>query len=330
MTGTPMRISNPGELVASVPGILGFTPVDSVVVVTTDSDGAMLAALRQDIDIVAEDAGDIGATAAHTGAARAYVIIVDAQAFDDDYRTARNVALAGDLGNELALHNVGVVDSVIVDRIAVGGRISCACGCGAQGPVPDPASTAMMATSVFDGRRIWNSREEMAAQLAPVARPIDPAQIVAAVADRLHHNALSTDIGFVLDLLRQRPSLTDKAMLAAMLTDFTTRDVLLGMTLTEHAAQLESLLTETARWVPPPWRADALTAVAFYAYMRGDGSMAGMAVDTALRIDSTHALAQRIYESLRRGVTPDQIKPIAATAYAIAARFGVELPARVR
>jgi hypothetical protein len=55
------------------------------------------------------------------------------------------------------------------------------------------------------------------------------------------------------------------------------------------AAEAEALWTLLARVLPEPWRAEALVLLAVY--VRGDGSLAGIAVLAALADDAEHPMA---------------------------------------
>lgn len=83
-----------------------------------------------------------------------------------------------------------------------------------------------------------------------------------------------------------------------------------------------------ARALPEPWRADALVLLAFSAYVRGDGPLAGVSLDAALRCSPEHRMAGMLDTALQTGMRPEQIRELALSGYRQADRLGVRLPAR--
>jgi hypothetical protein len=118
------------------------------------------------------------------------------------------------------------------------------------------------------------------------------------------------------------------ARLACALTDPLVRDTLYALAVGENAGQAESLWAELSRTLPEPWRAEALVLLAFSAYARGDGPLAGVSLDAALRCDATHRMAGMLDTALQSGMRPEQIRELATTGYRLASRLGVRLPPR--
>ena len=75
--------------------------------------------------------------------------------------------------------------------------------------------------------------------------------------------------------------------------------------------QAESLWAELSRTLPEPWRVEALVLLAFSAYARGDGPLAGVSLDAALRCDATHRMAGMLDTALQSGMRPEQIRDLA-------------------
>ena len=82
------------------------------------------------------------------------------------------------------------------------------------------------------------------------------------------------------------------------------------------------------RTLPAPWRVEALVLLAFSAYARGDGPLAGVALQAALEVDSTHRMAGMLDAALQAGMRPDRIRELALTGYKLAERLGVQMPPR--
>jgi hypothetical protein len=73
---------------------------------------------------------------------------------------------------------------------------------------------------------------------------------------------------------------------------------------------------------------EALVLLAFSAYARGDGPLAGVSLEAALRSDGGHRMAVMLDQALQSGMRPDQIRELAQTGYRLAKRLGVRLPPR--
>jgi hypothetical protein len=83
-----------------------------------------------------------------------------------------------------------------------------------------------------------------------------------------------------------------------------------------------------SRTLPQPWRVEALVLLAFSAYARGDGPLAGVSLEAALRCEPGHRMAGMLDTALQSGLRPDDIRDLAVTGYRLAKRLGVRLPPR--
>jgi len=106
------------------------------------------------------------------------------------------------------------------------------------------------------------------------------------------------------------------------------RDTLYALAVGESAGEAESLWALLARTLPPPWRVEALVLLAFSAYARGDGPLAGVSLEAALRCDPDHRMAGMLDTALQSGVRPEHIRELAVTGYRLAKRLGLRLPPR--
>ena len=68
--------------------------------------------------------------------------------------------------------------------------------------------------------------------------------------------------------------------------------------------------------------------LAFSAYARGDGPLAGVSLEAALRCAPDHRMAGMLDTALQSGLRPEQIRELAVTGYRLAKRLGVRLPPR--
>jgi hypothetical protein len=104
---------------------------------------------------------------------------------------------------------------------------------------------------------------------------------------------------------------------------------LFALAVGREAGRAESLWALLARTLPDPWRSEALVLLAFSAYARGDGPLAGVSLDAALRSDPDHRMAGMLDQALQSGMGPDRIRELAQTGYRLAKRLGVRLPPRL-
>ena len=93
----------------------------------------------------------------------------------------------------------------------------------------------------------------------------------------------------------------------------------------DKAGSAESLWVQLSQTLPEPWRVEALVLLAFSAYARGDGPLAGISLDAALRC-GPHRMAGMLDQALQAGMRPDQIRELADTGYRLATQLGVRLP----
>ena len=106
------------------------------------------------------------------------------------------------------------------------------------------------------------------------------------------------------------------------------RDTLYALAVGQNAGEAESLWALLSRNLPGPWRVDALVLLAFSAYARGDGPLAGVSLEAALRCEPEHRMAGMLDTALQSGLRPEHIRELAVTGYRLAKQLGVRLPPR--
>jgi len=330
------HLNRPGVLIAALPAVLGFVPERSLVLVTVDR-GEMGCVMR--VDLSDELVGSLAHVADVAAAARpdsAIAVLIDEQGANCRMCNDEHRELAGLLTTVLADRGIELLAAHVVDRVAAGGRWHCADGCGNAGKVEDPSASPLAAAAVLDGRRLYARR----AELQEVIDVIDPARTdaLAEVIDRgkpdpteRQDDAARADIeaaiaaaARVADSAELRDD--ELARLAWALTDIRVRDTLYALAVGENAGQAESLWAVLSRTLPEPWRVEALVLLAFSAYARGDGPLAGVSLEAALRGDPTHRMAGMLDTALQSGMRPEQIRDLAITGYRLADRLGVQLP----
>jgi hypothetical protein len=185
--------------------------------------------------------------------------------------------------------------------------------------------------AVLDGRRLYNGRDELlrVIEVTDAAASEALAEVIRAASD-VDVDAVSA-VDVVLTSAAQAAAgkeLSEDvlARLACALIVPQVRDVLYALAVGDKGAEAEGLWAELSRVLPSPWRAEALVLLAFSAYARGDGPLAGVSLEAALRCDAAHRMAGMLDEALQSGMRPEQIRELAATGYRLAKRLGVALP----
>jgi hypothetical protein len=253
---------------------------------------------------------------------------------NDEYRE-----LADTLTTSLAERGIELLAAHVVDRVAAGGRWHCADGCGNGGAVDDPAASPLAAAAVLDGRRLYARRAELQAviEVDPV-RSERLVEVIGGVEVKRQGGVRSDgkargDVEAAVTAagrVAEGAVLSDDELagLALALTDMRVRDTLYALAVGENADQAESLWALLSRSLPDPWRVEPLVLLAFSAYARGDGPLAGVSLDAALRCDPTHRMAGMLDTALQSGMRPEQIRDLALTGYRLADGLGVRLPAK--
>src|SRR5829696_642255 len=330
------HLNRPGVLIAALPAVLGFVPEKSLVLVTIDR-GDMGCVMRVDLsDELVDSLGHVADVAASARPDSAIAVVIDEEGANCRMCNDEHRVLADQLTTALAERGIELLAAHVVDRVAAGGRWHCADGCGSAGSVDDPSASPMAMAAVLDGRRLYARRTE----LQQVIEVIDPAR-TDALADLIEgresdpaerpDDAARADIEAAVAAaarVADAAELTDDelARLAWALTDLRVRDTLYALAVGENAGQAESLWAVLSRTLPEPWRVEALVLLAFSAYARGDGPLAGVSLEAALRGDPTHRMAGMLDTALQSGLRPEQIRDLAITGYRLADRLGVQLP----
>ncbi|SPM27655.1 DUF4192 domain-containing protein [Mycobacterium terramassiliense] len=333
------ELNRPGALIAALPAVLGFVPENSLILVSLDG-GEMGSVLRVDLsEEVTDRLVHLAAIAAAAEPEAAIAVIVDAEGAHCPGCNEEHRLLCAALADALAQHDIQLWAAHVVDRVALGGRWHCVDRCGAGGPIDDPSASPLAAAAVLDGRRLYARRADLQAVIA-----LDAAR-GAGLADALRRQAAKReaaqrddpvgcarrDVRRALAVAKrvaagETPSGTQLAALGCALRDAQVRDTLYALAVGERAGDAESLWALLARSLPEPWRVEALVLLAFSAYVRGDGPLAGVSLDAALRCDPQHRMAGMLDQALQSGLRPERIRELAVTGYRLAKRLGVRLP----
>ncbi|MBJ8341426.1 DUF4192 domain-containing protein [Antrihabitans sp. YC3-6] len=265
---------------------------------------------------------------------------------DDDFDIGEVYEeIADALGAGLAAHGTILVGAHITMEIAAGEFWWSLLGDRRTGFLRDPGSSTAAATNVLHGRQIRGSRAEVAAVLEPgdplerieVAKLIADAAEAAFSARRRAARAGTKDAHSRNELVRvlfQVENVATGAVLGpaeivelgVALTNVDVRDCALVLATGDQADAAEQLWLTMVRLLPDPYYADAAALLGYSCYVRGDGPLAGIAFEAARRSEPGHRLANLLDGALQNGVSPQVMRSLADTSYAVAKRLGVILP----
>lgn len=357
-------VEEPGEVIAAVPAMIGFPPERSLVVLVLRSSGRgggsiIDAVVRFDLD---QDGGRrrlrAGMVAqcvlqicAHDDIAEVLVVVVDDRAVESPRRsetgercgTGRFEVLIDALDRRLATHEIALTGAWAVRAIEPEQPWWSLVGPDRHGTLPDPSSSSVALSHVLDGRQIRGSRAELTALVAEdvevrdqVAAILDSALSVAR--DRYARAVRRGDpsdysrqaLDYVLWQIANTESgiqlmVPELAELAAALRDRAVRDAMFALAVGDHAVAAEGLWAALTRALTGRDRAEAASLLGYSAYVRGDGPLAGIALEAALDADPDHPLATLLEASLMVGMRPDQLRRLARSGYDTAADLGIDL-----
>jgi hypothetical protein len=334
-----VRISDPGEVAAALPHLLGFRPEESVVVVGLGGPSGGRVGLTVRADLPPPQHAVPLAAALARGIATdepAAVVIAVVSESDDAVDEAGGVDLPHrDLVHALVvpLADAGIpVRDVLLVR---GGRwwsYDCPHECcfpGAGTPLPAGVS-ALHAASVATGQVLAQSREELEARITHLdlldreeVREASFAMVNSrtARAAEAGWDAVEKDAWAAVEAaVRERRAqgtvdpLSPQALAEIIwgLQHTGVRDRALGLALGDDAAAAEALWTECTRRAPWMLAAAPATLLAVSAWLRGDGAMASVALERALGSDEDYQLAHLLRSALAACMRPEELRAMVA------------------
>jgi Domain of unknown function (DUF4192) len=315
------RLHAPRDLIAALPYLLGFHPRDSLVVITLvpGAPPSVGLVLRADLpppgherELVEQLCAPIRAR----GDGAVLIVVVGGPAC-----VPAAVALL-----RAALDELGVVvaRAVWAASTTAGAPWSCLDDPGDAGLLPDPSATPLAAATAISGTVTFSGRDELQRLVEP-----DPAAVLqrrAALLDAAVEGALPDAVDSGYDLVRDAVARAaggwlpddDESVvrLAVALSEQLVRDRCLSLCVGATARAAERLWLALTRATPPPEVADAAALAALSAYLRGDGTLAGMALDRALRAWPGHNLSTLLDAALRTALPPQRLEQFIADTVA--------------
>ncbi len=311
-----LRLSGPADLIEAVPFLLGFHPQRSLVLLGLGGDGGrrVTVTARMDLDDVSDGLDDTLCAVARSGAdavvAILYAANVDDQSWVDlIYRAARDIDL----------------EPIDVLRVDAGRWRSLQCEdtrcCPPDGrPLAGNASSTA-AAATYAGLVAWPDREQLARTLDPCGDDdraallplLEDAEedamraILAGGQERRRRADKRAIFAAARDadrtLFRAELAGTQLARFATALADVAVRDPV-WLAVDQGRLCGRALWAELARRVPAPYDAPALFLFGWAEWRSGNGVLAGIAAERALRSDPDYTAADLLLASLRHGLDP--------------------------
>ncbi|MEU7222181.1 DUF4192 domain-containing protein [Nocardia iowensis] len=289
---------------------------------------------------------------AHDEVAEVLAVVVDDRAVEPGRQrstagercgTGRFEVLIDALARRLATHDIALAGAWAVPVIEPEQCWWSLFGVDRRGVVPDPATSMVALSHVLDGRQIRGSRSELTELVAvdadvrdQVAAILDNALAVAR--DRYARAVRRGDpsaysrqaLDYVLWQIANTESgvelmVPEIAELAAALRDRAVRDTMFALAVGDHAVAAEGMWAALTRALTGRDRAEAAALLGYSAYVRGDGPLAGIALEAALDADPDHPLATLLETSLIVGMRPEQLRRLARSGYDTATDLGIDL-----
>ena len=311
-------LSNPGDVVSSVPALLGYRPTHSVVLI-------LLGGPRRRVELTMRvdlpEGGDprrwvrVGAAlvpgATASGADEAILVLIDA-----DMATGREAA--NHLGPVLVDLGISLADALVVfdERYA---SVLCSdpeC-CPTEGRLV-PGGSAVAAAAVVTGRVIRDTRDELGAEIAPPDRSQSAAsdRVATRLAASIQHGRIDLSIEAVDERLDRACATTPEddlrleqaVELALMVAAGEIRDQAYLHLLDAGAERHRAVWAAVCRQVPERLSVVPLVLFALSAYLLGDGAVANVALDRALQLDERHPSVRLLGDLLAAGIPPAAIR----------------------
>lgn len=336
-----VRLSDPGEIAAGLPQLLGFRPHESVVLVSLTGPSGSRVGLTVRGDLPPPEHGaalaSVLARSVATDRPSAVLIAVVSEAPDDVTDDS-----AGDLPHRalvrehvLALARIGMpVRDVMLVRSGRWWSYDCpqpCCAPGAGTALPGGVSALELA-SVAAGQVVAADRDELERRITGPGGAARAAMTATCTKVGEEHAARVLDLGWdavaeeswrliIEAAARCRPGgatvrdrLGDRevARIVWGLRDRGVWDRALELALGPDAASAEVLWTECTRRAPVPLDAAPATLLAVSAWLRGDGAMANVALSRALAGEPGYRFAQLLGQALGACLGPQELRALIA------------------
>ncbi|MFK0249876.1 DUF4192 domain-containing protein [Amycolatopsis azurea] len=324
---TKVDLKDPADLLAAIPYILGFHPENSVVVFGQKGPDRKRQGLTMRVDLPPpgleiDQARDLAARLAVTDHTGATVAVVGGGPPNPAGRPPRRRFLRR-LESSLAENGIPLLHSLWTPSITEGARWRCYRDQDCGGVLPDPRKSVAAAVTAGEGHITYESRADLERLFAagPPETLARRAGILTGLGGPPWGNSDPVEAGLaevnaaLARVERGVEAITDEqaVRLAWALSLVEVRDACL-LTAAPVDAPLartaEALWLRLARELPEPESAEALCLKAHAAYVRGDLTIANMALARAREVDPEHRMARLLAAALDGMLAPADVAEI--------------------
>lgn len=315
----PIRVRDAGDLYAAIPHLMGFHPADSLVVLVL-KDHLVSMTMRVDLPRP-RHRGFLAAqleTPLLEQEATEVILVVLCAPSEHMPEELPHEPLVTTLRHKLGGVGIDVVEAVWLPSCQKDARWLCYLDLDCHGTLPDPLLSAVAAASAHEGNVTFESRAAMAAIAA-----LDPPEALerrSALLDELMTSSGEFDPGTELHRVRDAIDAvgerkgplpdTEIVALARALAVPDVRDASMGFAALPQSRLAERLWLELTRTCPAPERAEPACLLAFYAYQRGDGGLASIALDAAETACPGHSLTKLLRAAASAAFPPEEMRAL--------------------
>ncbi|WP_344128366.1 DUF4192 domain-containing protein [Saccharopolyspora halophila] len=319
---TDISISEPGDVLAAVPHLLGFHPDDSFVLVSLhDLAGTPRfgATMRVDLPCPMQACG--------------FGEFLLQGPLSTQGAEAERIRLLEEAGPPMlsvvevvkeTLRRSGIVTAhaVWAPQIREGAPWRCYDDVDCEGTIPDPKESPIGAVMAANGAVTFGSKDELRELVAPESPEVIArwsARLDALTEDALDEtdpDRVGRDVRKVHAAIRRiaaGTALTEDDLQGVLLavSDTRVRDILLGTALSEHAHPAEELWLSLVRKAPDAELPEVAALLAFSAYLRGEGGLASVALERIEKVQPDHRLGALLRQTMEAGIPPAELDAIA-------------------
>lgn len=293
------KLSGPGDAIAIIPYLLGFTPTESLVVIALQGPRKRFGPCFR-MDLAAAQADYVLALVRHHHFDPVMIFAFSGQR-EPAGRTLRTVhAKLTDVG-------IGVLDAIRAD----GSRWwSMSCGnprcCSPDGTAYDLETSRVAAEAVLAGLNRAPDRESLRAQFAPLHRERQEAVAEAAAQAAAQQRSDAGPASLVSAALAAPSALTIQqiAELAVAVQQIRHRDEAWLLMTRANAHRHLELWRVVMQSVPDALLPPVGALTAFAAWLSGHGVLASHAAERVLEVDETYSMALLVIEALHASLNP--------------------------
>jgi Domain of unknown function (DUF4192) len=340
-----LRVGSPESMLAVIPGLLGFHPTNSVVLI-----GARPPRGRVEV-VTRYDLPEPPDPSAAAGIARHAATVLRRQqitlAVVAGYGPGPAVTPVADaLVGELRQAGIELHDML---RVQDGRYWSYACQgpscCPPEGVPFDPREHPAAAAIAATGAKVLRDRAAVAATIAPAGVPEEAFRRAQQRAARLTGTAAANRprgqvrplleeglraVSEAISLYRAGGQITSEdqiAWLAVSLPDLRIRDDAWSRMEPEHVHAHVRLWIDVVRRTPARYVPPAASLLAFTAWQSGNGALANIAAERALAADPEYSMAHLILDAVSAGMPPSAAR-LPMTPEEVAASYAKRTPQR--